>query len=99
MWKRLLSCFTFDLLTITVNDIAVVEASSSVDPIDILMSSINGSPALLTGVGRQKCKASTVLNKSAEFAVSNVFDGSDDTCWNSDQVTDLTILAFSTVLD
>mmetsp|Transcript_29696 Transcript_29696/g.30101 ORF Transcript_29696/g.30101 Transcript_29696/m.30101 type:complete len:103 (+) Transcript_29696:222-530(+) len=40
---------------------------------------------LLTGTGLQKCKVSSVLNKSAEFAGQNMFDYGKDSCWNSDQ--------------
>jgi hypothetical protein len=33
------------------------------------------------------CRASSVLRKNAkEFGPARMFDGSDDTCWNSDQV-------------
>ena len=39
---------------------------------------------LLTG-SHTKCKAKSTLNKSAEFACKNMFDGTLDTCWNSDQ--------------
>lgn len=40
---------------------------------------------LLTTPGKFKHKASSVLNRSAEFASRNMFDGSVETCWNSDQ--------------
>lgn len=32
-----------------------------------------------------KCKTKSVLNRSASFAAKNMFDGSLDSCWNSDQ--------------
>jgi len=32
-----------------------------------------------------KCKASSTLNRSSQFAVKNIFDNNSDTCWNSDQ--------------
>jgi hypothetical protein len=32
-----------------------------------------------------KHKVSSVLNKSAEFASKHMFDGNEDTCWNSHQ--------------
>eukprot|EP01041_Mallomonas_annulata_P011351 gene11351-23758_t len=47
----------------------------------------NDSKQLLTGIGLQKCKVSSVLNKLAEFAGSNMFDYERDSCWNSDQGT------------
>ena len=39
---------------------------------------------LLTS-SQTKCKASSVLNRSALYAAKNMFDGSLDTCWNSDK--------------
>ena len=44
-----------------------------------------GEAGLLLIPGRFKHKASSVLNRSAEFASRNMFDGSVETCWNSDQ--------------
>lgn len=41
--------------------------------------------SLLTGLEKMRCKASSTLNKSAEFSSKHLFDGIDDTCWNSDQ--------------
>jgi hypothetical protein len=46
----------------------------------------DGRSVLLTGPNT-KIKARTVLNKAAEFAARNVFDGKPDTCYNSDQGT------------
>jgi len=40
---------------------------------------------ILTGKGLQKCKVSSVLNKTAEFSGNNMFDYDTDSCWNSDQ--------------
>ena len=40
---------------------------------------------LLTEAGQYKCKTSSVLNKSAEYASKHMFDGTCNTCWNSDQ--------------
>jgi hypothetical protein len=43
------------------------------------------SVVLLTGIGKQKVKVSTTLNRSIEFAAKNMFDEDVNTCWNSDQ--------------
>jgi len=44
------------------------------------------TPENLTAPGAAfRHKASSVLNKSAEFASKHMFDGSVETCWNSDQ--------------
>jgi len=32
-----------------------------------------------------KCKASSVLNKSSQYAAKHMFDENLDSCWNSDQ--------------
>ncbi|XP_034245894.1 nuclear receptor 2C2-associated protein [Thrips palmi] len=38
--------------------------------------------------GNFECKVSSVLNKDVkQFGKKNMFDGSDETCWNSDQGT------------
>jgi hypothetical protein len=44
-----------------------------------------GEEVLLTETDRFKCKVSSTLNKSAEYASRHMFDGTDITCWNSDQ--------------
>lgn len=41
--------------------------------------------SLLTVPDNFKCKTSSVLNKSAEYASKHMFDGTCNTCWNSDQ--------------
>jgi hypothetical protein len=47
---------------------------------------------LLTGVGRQRVKASSTLNRSIEFSAKNMFDSDVNTCWNSDQGSSQSIL-------
>jgi len=49
------------------------------------MSSADISHILLTESDKIKCKVSSTLNKSAEYASKHMFDGTDVTCWNSDQ--------------
>jgi hypothetical protein len=40
----------------------------------------------LLKTGKPSLKASSILHRSAEYAVSNVLDDREDTCWNSDAV-------------
>lgn len=44
---------------------------------------------LLTGSGSDsfKHRVSSTLNRSSDYASKHMFDGTDDTCWNSDQGT------------
>lgn len=46
-----------------------------------LMASLTAPPAR-----RPVAKASSTLNRSAEYGPANIFDGKEDTCWNSDAV-------------
>lgn len=46
---------------------------------------MSSSDTLLTVPDHFKCKVSSTLNKSAEYGSKNMFDGTDVTCWNSDQ--------------
>ena len=46
---------------------------------------MDSSLTLLTETGHYKCKVSSTLNKSSEYASKHMFDGTDITCWNSDQ--------------
>lgn len=39
-----------------------------------------------------KCKASSTLNRSSQYAVKNIFDDNSDTCWNSDQGSPQTLM-------
>ena len=50
------------------------------------------SIVLLTGINKQKCKVSSILNRSIEFSSKNMFDSDDNTCWNSDQGSPQSIL-------
>lgn len=47
------------------------------------------SPSSLLLGRKTVVKASSTLNRSAEYAASNALDGKEDTCWNSDQVSTL----------
>jgi hypothetical protein len=50
------------------------------------MSSCSAAAAeLLTAPGSFKHRASSVLNRAGEFASRHMFDGTEETCWNSDQ--------------
>jgi hypothetical protein len=51
-----------------------------------------GAVVLLTGNGKQRVKVSTTLNRSIEYAAKNMFDDDVNTCWNSDQGEQQSIL-------
>jgi hypothetical protein len=47
---------------------------------------VNNFNMLLTGVGKQRCKVSSTLNASSQYASKHMFDLDGSKCWNSDQV-------------
>ena len=52
------------------------------------MSANELSPLTRTGIDSFTCKVSSVLNRDAkQFGKKHLFDGDEETCWNSDQGT------------
>ena len=57
------------------------------------------SPLLCGGAAQYTCRVSSTLNRDTkQFGKKYLFDGNNETCWNSDQVNNCTLLQSSLFL-